>query len=130
MYDTNCDSYILSTSSIQALRRVFITNTSNSIAITGPFGSGKSSFLIYLEALLSKDKKFKACIDKLEKNDTEIFTAYQKFVGKKKKSFFSIKVVGEHISFKKAFHSSIQSYDELKETRSLIQYLSQKNQLK
>lgn len=121
MYDTNCDSYILSTSSIQALRRIFITNTSNSIAITGPFGSGKSSFLIYLEALLNKDKKFKVCIDKLEKNDSEIFAAYQKFVGKKKKGFFSIKVVGEHISFKKAFISTLLEYEELKDTHAFIQ---------
>lgn len=121
MYDTNCDSYILSTSSIQALRRVFITNASNSIAITGPFGSGKSSFLIYLEALLNKDKKFEVCIDKLKKNDTEIFTAYQKFVGKKKKGFFSIKVVGEHISFKRAFVAALLGYEELKETHALIE---------
>jgi len=121
MYDTNCDSYILSTSSIQSLRRVFITNSSNSIAITGPFGSGKSSFLIYLEALLNKDKKFKVCVDKLEKNNTEIFTAYQKFVGKKKKGFFSLKVVGEHISFKKAFIATILEYQELKDTHNFIQ---------
>lgn len=120
MFDTNCDSYILSTSSIQTLRRIFITNTSNSIAITGPFGSGKSSLLIYLDALLSKDKKFKVCVDKLEEKDAEIYSEYQKFVGNKKKGFFSIKVVGEHISFKKAFIATLLEYKELEETHSFI----------
>lgn len=120
MYDTNCDSYILSTSSIGALRRIFVTNTSNSIAVTGPFGSGKSSLLIYLEALLSKDKKFTVCVDKLEEKDAEIYSQYQKFVGTKKKGFLSIKVVGEHISFKKAFTDSLLEYKELKETHMFI----------
>ena len=69
IFDTNCDSYILSTSSIQALRRILITNTSNSIAITGPFGSGKSSLLIYLEALLIKGKESETCIKKLANKD-------------------------------------------------------------
>lgn len=121
MFDTNCDSYILSTSSIQALRRIFITNTSNSIAITGPFGSGKSSLLIYLDALLSKDKKFKVCTDKLEEKDAEIYAKYRKFVGTKKKGFFNIKVVGEHISFKKSFISTLMEYEELRETHKFIQ---------
>jgi energy-coupling factor transporter ATP-binding protein EcfA2 len=121
MFDTNCDSYILSTSSIQALRRIFVTNTSNSIAITGPFGSGKSSLLVYLDALLSKDKKLKVCMDKLEEKDAEIYAEYQKFVGNKKKGFFSIKVVGEHISFKKSFISTLMEYEELKETHKFIQ---------
>lgn len=120
MFDTNCDSYILSTSSIQALRRILVTNTSNSIAITGPFGSGKSSLLIYLDALLSKDKKLKVCIDKLEENDEEIFEKYQKFVGNKKKGFFSIKVVGEHISFKKSFITALLEYKELNVTHEFI----------
>lgn len=120
MFDTNCDSYILSTSSIQALRRIFITNTSNSMAITGPFGSGKSSLLIYLDALLSKDKKLKVCIDKLEEKDEEIFEKYQKFVGNKKKGFFSIKIVGEHISFKKSFITALLEYKELKVTHEFI----------
>jgi KaiC/GvpD/RAD55 family RecA-like ATPase len=119
-FDTNCDSYILSTSSIQALRRIFVTNTSNSIAITGPFGSGKSSLLIYLDALLNKDKKFKVCIAKLKEKDEDIYNEYQKFVGNKKKGFFSIKVVGEHISFKKSFISTLIEYDELKETHKFI----------
>ena len=121
MFDSNCDSYILSTSSIQALRRIFVTNTSNSIVITGPFGSGKSSLLIYLEALLSKEKKSKICIDKLEEKDAEIYDEYQKFVGRKKKGFFSVKVVGEHISFKKAFTSTLLEYKELNETHKFIQ---------
>ena len=88
MFDTNCDSYILSTSSIQALRRIFVTNTSNAIAITGPFGSGKSSLLIFLDALLSKNEKLKVCVDKLKEKDTEIYKQYQIFVGNKKKGFF------------------------------------------
>jgi len=121
MFDSNCDSYILSTSSIQALRRIFVTNTSNSIAITGPFGSGKSSLLIFLEALLNKEKKSEICIDKLEEKDAEIYAEYQKFVGSKKKGFFSVKVVGEHISFKKAFTTTLLEYKELKETHKLIQ---------
>lgn len=121
MFDSNCDSYILSTSSIQALRRIFVTNTSNSIAITGPFGSGKSSLLIFLEALLNKEKKSKICIDKLEEKDAEIYTKYQRFVGNKKKGFFSIKVVGEHISFKKAFTATLLEHKELKETHKFIQ---------
>lgn len=122
MFDTNCDSYILSTSSIQALRRIFVTNTSNSIAITGPFGSGKSSLLIYLDALLSKDKKFKVCVDKLEEKDAEIYKQYQKFVGNKKKGFFTIKVVGEHISFKKSFIATLLEYKELKDTHEFIKF--------
>lgn len=121
MFDSNCDSYILSTSSIQALRRIFVTNTSNSIAVTGPFGSGKSSLLIFLEALLNKEKKSQVCINKLEEKDIEIFTEYQKVVGSKKKGFFSIKVVGEHISFKKVFIATLLEYKELKETHKFIQ---------
>ena len=120
IYDTNCDSYILSTSSIQALRRIFVTNTSNSIAITGPFGSGKSSLLIYLDALLSKDKEFKVCVDKLEEKDADIYEKYQKFVGNKKKGFFSIKVVGEHISFKKSFIATLLEFKELEATHEFI----------
>lgn len=122
MYDSNCDSYILSTSSIEALRRIFVTNTSNSIAITGPFGSGKSSLLIYLEALLSKKKEFKACIEKLKGKDAEIFSEYEKFVGNKKKGFFSVKVVGEHISFTKAFITALLAQKELKETHDFIKH--------
>lgn len=59
VFDSNCDSYILSTSSINSLRRILVTNTSNSIAITGPFGSGKSSLLVFLEALLIKNNESK-----------------------------------------------------------------------
>jgi len=121
MFDSNCDSYILSTSSIQALRRIFVTNTSNSMAIMGPFGSGKSSLLIFLEALLNNEKKSKVCMDKLKEKDTEIYSKYQKIVGEKKKGFFSIKVVGEHISFKKAFTTTLLEYKELKETHKFIQ---------
>ena len=120
MFDTNCDSYILSSSSIQALRRIFVTNTSNSIAITGPFGSGKSSLLIYLDALLSKNKKHKVCVDKLAEKDIEINEQYQNFVGNKKKGFFSIKVVGEHISFKKSFITTLLDYKELEVTHEFI----------
>lgn len=120
LYDTNCDSYILSTSSIEALRRIFITNTSNSIAITGPFGSGKSSLLVYLEALLNKNKKYIVCIDKLKNKDPEIFSYYSDLVGKKDKGFFSIKVVGEHLSFKKVFYSTLMEFKELKETIKFI----------
>lgn len=121
MFDSNCDSYILSTSSIQALRRIFVTNTSNSIAVTGPFGSGKSSLLIFLEALLNKEKNSKVCIEKLKTKDAEIYAEYQRLAGSKKKGFFSIKIVGEHISFKKAFTTSLLEYSELKETHMFIQ---------
>jgi energy-coupling factor transporter ATP-binding protein EcfA2 len=120
MFDTNCDSYILSTSSIQALRRIFVTNTSNAIAITGPFGSGKSSLLIFLDALLSKNEKLKVCVDKLKEKDTEIYKQYQIFVGNKKKGFFNIKVVGEHISFKKSFIATLLEYKELELTHKFI----------
>lgn len=116
LYDTNCDSYILSTSSIEALRRIFITNTSNSIAITGPFGSGKSSLLVYLESLLSKKEEFATCIEKLKEKDSEIFSHYNNLVGDQNKGFFSIKVVGEHLSFKKVFLSTLMEFEELKET--------------
>ena len=121
IFDTNCDSYILSTSSIQALRRILVTNTSNSIAITGPFGSGKSSLLIYLEALLLKGKESETCIKKLANKDKEIYSEYRKFVGSKKKGFFSVKVIGEHLSFKKLFIDSLLEYKELKATHSYIQ---------
>ncbi|MDY0129445.1 MAG: hypothetical protein RBR63_04565 [Methanosarcina vacuolata] len=120
LYDTNCDTYILSTSSIEALRRIFIQNTSNSIAITGPFGSGKSSFLLFLEALLAKKTEHSVCIQKLEDKESNIFEQYEKIVGNKDKGFFTIKLVGEHLSFKQIFLTTLQSKKELKVTNKFI----------
>jgi energy-coupling factor transporter ATP-binding protein EcfA2 len=121
VFDTNCDSYILSTSSIQALRRILVTNTSNSIAITGPFGSGKSSLLIYLESLLIKDKESQVCIEKLAEKDLEIYSEYKKFVGEQQKGFYSIKMVGEHLSFKKIFIDTLLKHPELIATHQFIE---------
>ncbi len=120
LYDTNCDSYILSTSSIEALRRIFIGNTSNSIAITGPFGSGKSSLLLFLEALLAKEVKHSLCIQKLKNKELEIYEHYEEFVGNKTKGFFTIKLVGEHLSFKQIFIAALLSKKELKVTQKFI----------
>jgi len=105
---------------MQTLRRIFITNTSNSIAVTGPFGSGKSSLLVYLEALLKKGDEFQLCIDKLEQKDQEVFLGYQELVGKNKKGFFSLKIVGEHLSFKSLFITALLENSELKDTHKFI----------
>lgn len=120
LYDTNCDSYILSTSSVEALRRIFLSNTSNSIAITGPFGSGKSSLLLFLEAILAKQTEHNVCIQKFKDKEPTIFANYEKLVGKGKKGFFTIKLVGEHLSFKQIFLSALNSKKELKETKKFI----------
>lgn len=120
LYDTNCDSYILSTSSVTALRRIFINNTSNSIAITGPFGSGKSSLLLFLEALLAKHTEHAVCIQKLKNKEPEINEHYEKLVGNKAKGFLTIKLVGEHLSFKQIFVAALESQKELKITHKFI----------
>lgn len=120
LYDTNCDSYILSTSSVEVLRRIFINNASNSIAITGPFGSGKSSFLLFLEALLAKQAEHSVCIEKLKNKEPEIYEHYKKLVGKNAKGFLTIKLVGEHLSFKQIFIAALQSKKELRSTNKFI----------
>ena len=120
LYDMNCDSYILSTSSIEALRRVIMHNTSNSIAITGPFGSGKSSLLLFLEALLAKQPEHSVCIQKLKNKEPEIYDYYEKLVDNKAKGFLTIKLVGEHLSFKQIFIAALQSKKELKATQRFI----------
>jgi len=120
-YDTNCDSYILSTSPIQTLRRILVSNTSNSIAITGPFGSGKSSFLIFLESLLVKNDKSELCIEKLKEKDRVTYKQYQQFLGCSKKGFYSLKMVGEHQAFKQIFVNTLNENNELAESIQFIQ---------
>lgn len=120
LYDTNCDSYILSTSSVEALRRIFISNTSNSIAVTGPFGSGKSSLLLFLEALLAKQAEHATCIYKLKEKEPTIFEHYEKLVGIDTKGFLTIKLVGEHLSFKQILFNALHIKKELKETNKFI----------
>lgn len=121
LYDTNCDSYILSTSSIEALRRIFVINTSNSIAITGPFGSGKSSLLLFVEALLSKQAKHAICIQKLKEKEPILFDHYEKLISHENKGFITIKLIGEHLSFKEIFFNALQAKKELKETNEFIE---------
>lgn len=120
LYDTNCDSYILSTSSVEALRRIFIGSASSSIAITGPFGSGKSSLLLFLEALLSKKTEHAVCIQKLHNKEPEIYKHYQDLVGTHVKGFLTIKLIGEHLSFKKIFIAALYAKKELKATHQFI----------
>ncbi len=120
LYDTNCDSYILSTSSIEALRRIIMHNTSNSIAITGPFGSGKSSLLLFLEALLAKQPEHSVCIQKLKNKEPEIYDYYEKLVDNKAKGFLTIKLIGEHLSFRQILLAALQSKKELKATNKFI----------
>lgn len=121
LYDSNCDSYILSTSSIEALRRIFISSTANSIAITGPFGSGKSSLLLFVEALLAKQVKHSVCIQKLKEKEPSIFAQYEKLVGKEHKGFLTLKLIGEHLSFKQIFFNAIKIKKELKQTNKFLE---------
>jgi len=120
LYDTNCDSYILSASSIEALQRIFISNTSNAIAVTGPFGSGKSSLLLFLEALLSKQEADNVCIEKLKTKESDIYEHYNSLVGNHEKGFLSLKLVGEHLSFKHILFSALKANKSLKNTHKCI----------
>lgn len=117
---SNCDSYILSTSSMEALRRIFVTKASNSLALIGPFGSGKSSFLLYLEALLSADTDIEVCLAKFQEKDKEIYQAYDTTVHTASNKFLVLKIVGEHHSLKKALLSTLQEKKFLKKTNKLI----------
>jgi len=117
---SNCDSYILSTSSVEALRRIFVTKTSNSLALIGPFGSGKSSFLLYLESLLSLDTNIEACLSKFREKDAEIYQGYDSIVHSAANKFLVLKIVGEHHSLKKALLSTLQEKKFLKKTNKLI----------
>ncbi|MFW6015257.1 MAG: hypothetical protein ACOCRK_02320 [bacterium] len=119
IHDNSCESYILSTSSIESLRRIFITNTSNCFAITGPFGSGKSSFMIFLESLLKN--KNKSCINKLKEKAPEIYASYKEHLPQKNSEFLIIKIIGEHLSFRYLFTNAIKELGELKQTRKILE---------
>ena len=114
----DCEYYIFTQSTKNTLSTFFTIDYYNSLALIGPFGSGKSSLILYLNTLLSHNKKNKKCIDILKKNAPELYKKYQIFI--KEKNFLKIKIVGEHSSFKEKFKEAILKESSLKKT---IKYL-------
>lgn len=62
----------------------------------------------------------KKCIEKLKLKDKGIYEKYQSFVGKKKKGFYSLKMVGEHQALKKIFVDTLLEHGSLVETQRFI----------
>ncbi len=75
----DCEHYILTQSTKNSLSIFFTIDYHNSIALIGPFGSGKSSLILYLNTLLSQKKNNQKCIDILKKNDFKLYRATCKF---------------------------------------------------
>ncbi len=114
----NCTHYIITQSTKSTLNTFFTINYHNSIAIIGPFGSGKSSLMLYLNTLLSDTKNNQKCIEILKSNDNDLYKKYKSFFQNRK--FLKIKVIGEHASFKEKFKESVFKEAILKKT---IKYL-------
>ena len=114
----DCEYYILTQSTKNTLSTFFTIDYYNALALIGPFGSGKSSLILYLNTLLSHSEKNKKCIDILKKNVPELYEKYRIFI--KEKNFLKIKIVGEHTSFKEKFKEAILKESSLKKT---IKYL-------
>ncbi len=99
IYDSEeCKNYIITQSTKDTLKTFFKKDYHNSIALIGPFGSGKSSLLLYINTLLSNDKNSENCSILLRDIDNNLFSQYKEFIENKK--FIKIKIVGEHTSFK------------------------------
>ncbi|MBF6678199.1 hypothetical protein [Campylobacter sputorum] len=118
--DENCQDYILTTSTLKVIEYLVGENSNNSVSIIGPFGSGKSSLLLYINTLLSDTKYAKICLDKLSECDKTIYDNFVKY--KKNKNFLRIKIVGEHISFKTQLKTALLEIVKLKNT---IKYLKE-----
>ena len=118
----DCEHYILTQSTKNTLSTFFTIDYHNSLALIGPFGSGKSSLILYLNSLLSFNENNKKCIDILKKNDSELYAKYKIFI--EGKSFLKIKIVGEHSSFKEKFKEAILKEPVFKKT---IKYLNEEN---
>lgn len=114
----NCHNYKL-TNLTSTLIDSFLTQdySTNSFALIGSFGTGKSAFLLYLELLLKKDI---TSIAKLkEMNDT--YQKYHEFIQNRDVCIF--KFTGEFSSFRDFFKNSfIENYTEFSDT---ISYLKQ-----
>lgn len=121
--DEDCSQYILTTSALNVLKYLFKEQSNNSISIIGPFGSGKSSLLLYINTLLSDLNNAQKCLDKLSSSNSLIYKQFVQY--KEKKKFLKIKIVGEHISFKTQLKTSLSANDELKKT---IKYLKDNDQ--
>ncbi len=117
IYDkANCENYILTTSSKNILKVFFDEGSENSIAIIGSFGCGKSSFLLYLNSILSNNSK---CVDKLKNTDLELYENYKKHTSR---NYFHLKIVGESISFKAKLKNEILNFTNLENS---CDYLNQ-----
>lgn len=114
----DCTHYIITQSTKSTLSTFFTIDYHNSIAIIGPFGSGKSSLMLYLNTLLSDTENNQKCIDILKNNDNELYKKYKSFIQNRK--FLKIKVIGEHTSFKEKFKETVFKEPILKKT---IKYL-------
>jgi energy-coupling factor transporter ATP-binding protein EcfA2 len=113
-----CEYYILTQSSKNTLSTLFTINYHNSIAIIGPFGSGKSSLMLYLNTLLSNNVNNKKCVELLKSNDKDLYKKYKIFV--ENKIFLKIKIIGEHSSFKDRFRTTILKEKSLKLTNQYL----------
>jgi len=101
----DCEHYIFTQSTKNTLNTFFTIDYHNSLALIGPFGSGKSSLILYLNTLLSHNENNKKCIEILKRKDSILYKKYQIFM--KNKKFLKIKIVGEHSSFKEKFKEAI-----------------------
>jgi len=119
VHDTeNCKDYIITTSSKNVLKVLFKQDYHNSISLIGPFGCGKSSLLLYINALLSNNEYSKSCLEQLNESDLNLYNQVNKFTNNK--IFLRIKIVGEHTSFKLQFKNSLLKIKELKLTTKYL----------
>lgn len=114
----DCEHYIITQSTKNTFKTFFTIDYHNSIALIGPFGSGKSSLILYLNTLLSNNSNNKKCLDLLKNSDKELFAQYENFIGDK--NFLKIKIVGEHSSFKAKFKEAILKESTLKKTAKYL----------
>jgi len=112
----DCKNYIVMQSTKDMLRSFLKIDYHNSIALIGPFGSGKSSLILYINTLLSQNNRL--CLTQLKKSDKELSKMYKIFI--KNRNFLKIKIVGEHISFKSQFKNIILGNSVLELTNDYL----------
>ena len=109
------DAYVPTSTSIKTLKSILATFSDKKIArswsLIGPYGSGKSSFGIFLNALLqpSNSDQFKLAIEKIKEIDDDVAKAFSKKL-KNSDGCFNILLTGAYDGLtKKLFDSVVQS---------------------
>lgn len=124
VYDKNdCEGYVVTRQTINFFKILFNEKNNNSISVIGPFGSGKSSLMLFTNTILSDDKYSKKCLNKLKSSNLLMYSQIENY--KKNKKFYIIKMTGEYLSFRQKLKSTLLEYNDFKKTN---EYLREKDE--